>query len=49
MTGSFAGGLQLITAFGVLALVLSLLITRNTTWARNGRTLPDDVKESAST
>ena len=49
MTGSFAGGLQLITAFGVLALVLSLLITRNTTWARKRRTLPDEVKESAST
>src|ERR1700722_3838000 len=47
-TGSFAGGMQLIAGFGVLAVGLLLLITRNTAWARPVAALPKDPTQSFS-
>jgi MFS family permease len=35
-TGSFAGGMQLVAGFGVFAICILLLVTRNTAWAEKG-------------
>jgi uncharacterized membrane protein len=35
-SGSFAGGMQLVAGFGVVAICILVLITRNTAWAAKG-------------